>query len=77
MDIMFTRAKLVPIHTKDNVTWHDMYDDLNIKVDSHQKASHLLEKVSVATSFTHFFLIFIFGFLESFVLCNSCVKRSL
>ncbi len=55
MDIMFTRAKLVPIHTKDNVTWHDMYHDLNIKVDSHQKASHLLEKVSVATFFTHFF----------------------
>jgi hypothetical protein len=55
MDIMFTRAKLVPIHTKDNVAWHDMYHDLNIKVDSHEKTSHLLEKVSVATFFTHFF----------------------
>lgn len=51
MDLMFTRAKLVPIHTKDNVTWHD----LNIEVDSNQKASHLSEKVSVATFLTHFF----------------------
>jgi hypothetical protein len=55
MDLMFTRAKLVPIHTKDNVTWHDMYHDLNIEVDSDQKASHLSEKVIVATFLTDFF----------------------
>ncbi len=54
MDLMFTRSKLVPIHTKDNVTWHNMYHDLNIDIDSHQKASHLLEKVSVATFFFSF-----------------------
>ncbi len=35
MDLMFTRAKLVLIHIKDNVTWHDMYHELNIDIDSH------------------------------------------
>ncbi len=55
MDLMFTRAKLVSIHTKDNVTLHDMYHDLNIDIDSHQKNFTLSKKVSVATFFTHFF----------------------
>jgi hypothetical protein len=55
MDLMFTRTKRVPIHTKDNVRGHNMNHDLNIDVDSHQKASHHLEKIRVATFFTHFF----------------------
>jgi hypothetical protein len=45
----------VSTHTKDNVTWHDMYHDLNIDIDSDKKASHLSEKVSVATFLIHFF----------------------
>ncbi len=56
--IMFIRAKLMPIHIKDNVTWHNMYHEFNIDVNSHLKFHIFVLKKSMSPPFLPFYLFF-------------------